>query len=116
MTSASPRTADLRRISSRPKQKELEGTPQEEKLKDKFETGEKDTIEKAVQQILEKNQLTEKDKLEAKQKELEGMGNPITMRVYQAAGGAGGVPGGGMPGGGTPSSGTGSSPTLEEVD
>merc|ERR1712083_649289 len=55
-----------------------------------------------------------KQKIEAKQKELEGVVNPIMMKVYQAAGGApdGGMPGGGdggMPGGG-------GGPTVEEVD
>ena len=35
---------------------------------------------------------------QAKQKELEGVVNPIMMKVYQAAGG-GGMPEGGMPGG-----------------
>merc|ERR1711898_22264 len=64
--------------------------------------------EKAVQDTLDwldKNQLAEKDEFEAKQKELEGVVNPIMMKVYQAAGGdGGGMPGGGMPdfGGGAP--------------
>ena len=63
---------------------------------------------------LDKNQLAEKDEFEAKQKELEGVVNPIMMKVYQAAGGApeGGMPGGGM--GGAPAGGSG--PTVEEVD
>merc|ERR1712061_675233 len=59
-------------------------------------------IEAAVQEALDwldKNQLAEKDEFEAKQKELEGIVNPIMMKVYQAAGG-GGIPEGGMPGGG----------------
>jgi len=52
----------------------MRNTLQEEKLKDKCETGGKDTIEQPaqpVQQILEKSQLAENDKLEAKQKELK---------------------------------------------
>ncbi|CAE7345504.1 HSPA1L, partial [Symbiodinium sp. CCMP2456] len=56
-------------------------------------------------------------KIEAKQKELEGIVNPIMMKVYQAAGG-GGMPEGGMPGGGmggAPGGGA-SGPTVEEVD
>merc|ERR1712195_206388 len=63
----------------------------------------KDKIEKAVQETLDwldKNQLAEKDEFETKQKELEGIVNPIMMKVYQAAGGGGGMPEGGMPGGG----------------
>merc|ERR1711948_4570 len=95
----------------------MRNTLQEEKLKDKFEAGDKDKIEKAVQDALDwldKNQLAEKDEFEAKQKEVEGIVNPIMMKVYQAAGG-GGMPEGGMPGGGMPGGG-GGGPTVEEVD
>merc|ERR1712179_273898 len=94
----------------------MRNTLQEEKLKDKFEGGDKEKIEKAVQDALDwldKNQLAEKDEFEAKQKEVEGIVNPIMMKVYQAAGG-GGMPEGGMPGGGMPGGGGG--PTVEEVD
>merc|ERR1712154_296584 len=96
-------------------------TLQEEKLKDKFEGGDKEKIEAAVTEALDwldKNQLAEKDEFEAKQKELEGIVNPIMMKVYQAAGG-GGMPEGGMPGGefgGGAAPGGGSGPTVEEVD
>ncbi|CAL1128437.1 unnamed protein product, partial [Cladocopium goreaui] len=98
----------------------MRNTLNEEKLKEKFEApdpgGDKEKIESAVQETLEtwsdgptdlgiqeldwldKNQLAEKDEFEAKQKELEGIVNPIMMKVYQAAGG-GGMPEGGMPGG-----------------
>merc|ERR1712075_6938 len=98
----------------------MRNTLNEEKLKDKFEDGDKEKIEKAVQESLDwldKNQLAEKDEFEAKQKELEAVVNPIMMKVYQAAGG-GGMPEGGMPGGGmggAPSGGAGG-PTVEEVD
>merc|ERR1712115_124129 len=98
----------------------LRNSLSEEKLKDKFEGDDKEKIEKAVQEALDwldKNQLAEKDEFEAKQKELEGIVNPIMMKVYQAAGG-GGMPEGGMPGGGfggAPPGGTGG-PTVEEVD
>merc|ERR1712078_12013 len=95
----------------------MRNTLQEEKLKDKFEGDDKDKIEKAVQDALDwfdKNQLAEKDEFEAKQKELEGVVNPIMMKVYQAAGG-GGMPEGGMPDGGMPGGG-GGGPTVEEVD
>jgi heat shock protein 1/8 len=101
----------------------MRNTLQEEKLKDKFEGDDKDKIEKAVQETLDwldKNQLAEKDEFEAKQKELEGVVNPIMMKVYQAAGGeAGGMPdmSGGMPGAGGPPPGAGAGgPTVEEVD
>merc|ERR1712003_584143 len=86
----------------------MRNTLSEEKLKEK--------IEKAVQETLDwldKNQLAEKDEFEAKQKELEGVVNPIMMKVYQAAGGGGG----GMPdmSGGAPAGGA-RGPTVEEVD
>merc|ERR1711957_809709 len=96
----------------------MRNTLNEEKLKDKFEAGDKENIEKAVQDALDwldKNQLAEKDEFEAKQKELEGVVNPIMMKVYQAAGG-GGMPDGGMPGAGAPPGGGGGGPTVEEVD
>merc|ERR1712017_51434 len=95
----------------------MRNTLQEEKLQDKFEGDDKDKIEKAVQETLDwldKNQMAEKDEFEAKQKELEGVVNPIMMKVYQAAGGEGGMPGG-MPGGAPPGAGAGG-PAVEEVD
>merc|ERR1711865_580479 len=100
----------------------MRNTLQEEKLKDKFESGDKEKIEAAVQECLDwldKNQLAEKDEFEGKQKEMEGVVNPIMMKVYQAAGGGGDM-GGGMPGGGDfgggAAPGGGSGPTVEEVD
>merc|ERR1711972_200875 len=102
----------------------MRNTLNEEKLKEKFEAGDKEKIESAVQETLDwldKNQLAEKDEFEGKQKELEGIVNPIMMKVYQAAGGGGGMPEGGMPGGGfgggapPPGAGAGG-PTVEEVD
>merc|ERR1712028_261988 len=97
----------------------MRNTLQEEKLKEKFEVDDKENIEKAVQETLDwldKNQLAEKEEFEAKQKEIEGVVNPIMMKVYQAAGGSGGMPeGGGMPGGGA-APGGGGGPTVEEVD
>merc|ERR1712130_244975 len=96
----------------------MRNTLQEEKLKEKFEGGDKEAIEKAVQDALDwldKNQLAEKDEFEAKQKEVEGVVNPIMMKVYQAAGG-GGMPGGGMPDMGGAAPGGAGGPTVEEVD
>merc|ERR1711902_471566 len=97
----------------------MRNTLQEEKLKEKFEAGDKEKIEAAVQETLDwldKNQLAEKDEFEGKQKELEGIVNPIMMKVYQAAGGGGGMPEGGMPGGGFgggAAGGGGGGPTVE---
>merc|ERR1712118_424519 len=88
----------------------------QEKLQDKFDAGDKDKIEKAVQDALdwlERNQMAETEEFEAKQKELEGVINPIMMKVYRSAGG-GGMPDMGGMGGAPPSGGAG--PTVEEVD
>ena len=65
-----------------------------EKLQDKFEAGDKDTIETAVQRVvfwLIQNELAEKDEFKAQQEELEGVVNPIMLKVHQAAGGGGGM-------------------------
>merc|ERR1712159_164539 len=70
----------------------MKNTLQEEKLQDKFDAGDKDKIEKSVQDTLdwlERNQMAETEEFEAKQKELEGIVNPIMMKVYQSAGGGG---------------------------
>merc|ERR1712217_598116 len=94
----------------------MRNTLQEEKLQDKFEADDKSKIEKAVQETLDwldKNQLAEKDEFEAKQKELEGIVNPVMMKVYQAAGGGGEMPSDGMPGAAPGATG---GPTVEEVD
>merc|ERR1712064_166855 len=99
----------------------MRNTLNEEKLMDKFEGDDKNKVEAAVQETLDwldKNSLAEKDEFEAKQKELEGVVNPIMTKVYQAAGGGGDMPGG-MPGGGfggAPGAGGGGGPTVEEVD
>merc|ERR1712217_328975 len=95
---------------------QMRNSLEEEKLKDKFEAGDKEKIEEAVKSALDwldKNQMAEKDEFDAKQKELEGVVNPIMMKVYQAAGGGGD----GMPdmSGGAPAGGAGG-PTVEEVD
>merc|ERR1711884_336645 len=95
----------------------MRNTLQEEKLKDKFESGDKEKIEKAVQETLDwldKNQLAEKDEFEAKQKEMEGVVNPIMMKVYHPPGGEGGMPEGGVPGGfgGAAPGGGGGGPTV----
>jgi L1 cell adhesion molecule like protein len=95
----------------------MRNTLQEEKLQDKFEGDDKDKIEKAVQEALDwldRNQMAECDEFEAKQKEIEGVVNPIMMKVYQGAGGGGMPDMGGMGGAGAPPPAGG--PTVEEVD
>ncbi|XP_013778668.1 heat shock 70 kDa protein cognate 4 [Limulus polyphemus] len=95
----------------------MKSTVEDEKLKDKISEEDKKKVLDKVQEIikwLDSNQLAEKDEFDHKQKELEGVCNPIITKLYQA----GGVPEGGMPGGGAaPGSGAaGAGPTIEEVD
>ena len=106
----------------------MKTTVEDEKLKDKISAEEKETIVKKCDEImkwLDANQLAEKEEFDDKQKELEGVCNPIITKLYQGAGGMpdmggmgggmpGGFPGGAAPGGGAPSGGSG--PTIEEVD
>nr|BAB20284.1 hsp70 [Toxoplasma gondii] len=79
-------------------------TLDDEKLKDKISSEDRDTANKAIQEALDwldKNQLAEKEEFEAKQKEVESVCTPIITKLYQAGAAAGGMPGGmgGMPGG-----------------
>jgi L1 cell adhesion molecule like protein len=70
----------------------------EEKLKDVFTPDEKDQITQKTDEALKwsnDNPAASKEEFDAKVKELEGVFNPIMMRVYQASGGqpgAGGIP------------------------
>merc|ERR1711942_665446 len=70
-----------------------------------------------------KDKISEDDmkKITDKQKEVESVCNPIISKLFQDAGGAGGMPGGmpdmgGMPGGDAASGAGGAGPTIEEVD
>ncbi|CAG0882963.1 unnamed protein product [Cyprideis torosa] len=102
----------------------MKSTVEDEKLKDKISDEDKKIItEKCSETLkwLDANQLADKEEYDHKQKELEGICNPIITKLYQGAGGAGGMPGGfpgGMPGAageGAPGA-TGTGPTIEEVD
>merc|ERR1712228_764202 len=101
----------------------MKSTIEDEKLKDKIAENDKKTIMDKCNEViawLDANQTTEEDEYKDKQKEVEGICNPIITKLYQAAGGApGGMPGG-MPGAGGPGAagapGAGSGPTVEEVD
>jgi len=95
----------------------------DEKMKDKIPSDDKSKIDNAVSDVLkwlEAHQESEAEEYEAKQKELESLCNPILAKVYQSAGGAGGMPDmGGMPDFGQSSSeakSTGPGPKIEEVD
>jgi len=95
----------------------MRNTMNDDAVKDKIPAEDKEKIEKAVKETLDwldRNQLAEKDEFEHKQKDIEGICNPIMMKMYQA----GGVPGGmgGMPGGAHPPGAAAGGPTVEEVD
>jgi len=111
----------------------MRNTIRDEKVAGQLDANDKSTIEKAVDEAiswLDKNQLAEVEEFEHKQKELEGICNPIITKMYQAGGagagaegagfpGAGGFPGGGQggfPGAGGPPPSAGRGPTVEEVD
>merc|ERR1712113_132650 len=100
----------------------MKTTIEDEKVADKISEDDKKKItEKCDEAIkwLDANQLAEVEEFQDKQKEVEGVCNPIITKLHQSAGGAGGMPDmGGMPGAGgaPPSGGSGSGPTIEEVD
>ncbi|XP_008228833.1 PREDICTED: heat shock 70 kDa protein [Prunus mume] len=100
----------------------MRNTVKDEKIAGKLDPADKQKIEKAIDEAIEwldRNQLAEVEEFEDKQKELEGLCNPIIAKIYQGAGGD--VPMGGsqMPGGGfgnASSAGSGAGPKIEEVD
>jgi len=104
----------------------LRNTIQDEKIASILEAGDKDKLNKAIDETIEwldHNQEASKEEYESKRKELEGVANPIMTKMYQQAGGAapgaapGGFPGaapGGFPG--ASNAGSNNGPTVEEVD
>merc|ERR1719427_617963 len=99
----------------------MKTTIEDEKVKDKISEDDmkkiNDKCDEAIK-WLDANQLAEVEEFNDKQKEIEAVCNPIITKLYQGAGGAGGMPDmGGMPGaGGAPSGAGGAGPTIEEVD
>merc|ERR1712002_362715 len=99
----------------------MKSTLDDEKVKDKISDSDRkvitDKCDDAIK-CLDSNQTAEKDEYEDKQKELEGVCNPIISKMYQGAGGPqGNMPGGapgGMPSGGSGGA-SGQGPTIEEV-
>merc|ERR1712021_280272 len=59
---------------------------EEKGIADKISEEDKETLEEALE-WLDDNQEAEKEDYEEKQKELEGVANPIIQAVYQAEGG-----------------------------
>ncbi|KFH46699.1 Heat shock 70 kDa protein-like protein [Hapsidospora chrysogenum ATCC 11550] len=100
----------------------LRNTLSDPKVDEKIEASDKETLKSEIDKVVEwldDNQQAAREEYEDKQKELEGIANPIMMKFY-GAGGEGGMPGGapgGFPGaGGAPSGGGDSAPDVEEVD
>jgi len=109
----------------------IKNTVNDANVAGKLSDSDKTTISEAVEsalQWLNTNQEASKEEFEHRQKELEGVCNPIMTKMYQAGGGApGGMPGG-MPdmsgfggaaphgSGAAPSSSTSAGPKVEEVD
>jgi len=105
----------------------MKTTLDDDKIKDKISEDDMKTItDKCDEAIkwLDANQLAEIDEFKDKQKEVEGVCNPIITKLYQAGGMPEGMPdmggmGGGMPGGAggaAPGGAGGAGPTIEEVD
>merc|ERR1711963_434279 len=95
----------------------MKSTVEDEKFKDKIsDTDKKTIVEKCDEAIkwLDANQTAEKDEYEYKQKEIEGICNPIISKLYQQSGGAQPSSGGGSAGADFKAKGSG--PTVEEVD
>lgn len=107
----------------------LKNTVSDEKTKDKITEADKATLEGEIQKItkwVETNENASTEEFEAKQKEIEAVAQPIMMKIYQGAGGPGGMPGGmpdfgaagagGAGGAGAPPAAGGAGPKVEEVD
>lgn len=100
----------------------LRNTLSDEKVDEKLDASDKEKLKKGIDETVEwldHNTTATKDEYEDRQKELEGVANPIMMKFYQSTGGAppGGMPGaGGFPGGAPPGAGGDDGPTVEEVD
>lgn len=104
----------------------MKNTMNDEKLKDKIDAADKTAIEAACDealQWLDANPNAEKEEYAERQKSLEGVANPIMMKLHSAAGGGmGGMDGmdgmggmGGMPSGDA-GAGSAPGPHIEEVD
>merc|ERR1711871_1843182 len=84
------------------------------KLQGKLDGADKETIERAVTEVIEwldANASAEKGELDIKQKELEGICNPIMVKIH-----GNGAQHGDMPAGGAGENGGGEGPSIDEVD
>ncbi|KAK6845227.1 hypothetical protein PG990_003579 [Apiospora arundinis] len=99
----------------------LRNTLADSKVDEKLDAADKETLKTEIDKAvawLDESQAASREEYEEKQKELEGIANPIMMKFYGSAGGPGmpgGMPGG-APGGAAPGAGGDDGPTVEEVD
>merc|ERR1712005_28129 len=64
---------------------------EEKGVADKIDDDDKETLEEAIREVLDwidDNQEADAEEYDEKQKELEGIANPIMQKIYQQAGGA----------------------------
>ncbi|RKU42943.1 Hsp70 chaperone [Coniochaeta pulveracea] len=101
----------------------LRNTLSDSKVDEKLDAADKEKLKTEIDQIvnwLDENQQATREEYEERQKELEGVANPIMMKFYGAGGAPGDMPGGapgGFPGaGGAPGATHDDGPTVEEVD
>ena len=102
----------------------LKNTMNEENIKTKISEGDSQKLSQAVEETIawiDNNQTATTDEYGDKQRELEGIANPIVSSAYSAGGGpppggAGPAPGSAPGGGGEPGASGGEGPTVEEVD
>jgi len=100
----------------------LRNTLTDGKVDEKLDASDKEKLKKCIDETvdwLDHNTTATKEEYEDRQKELEGVANPIMMKFYQSTGGPppGGMPGaGGFPGGAAPGAPGDDGPTVEEVD
>lgn len=95
----------------------LKNSLSEDSFKEKVPEDERTKLESAITSAIEwldNTQSGTTEEYEEKQKELEGVANPIMMKFYGGAGGAPGAAPGGAAGGAAPGGDDG--PTVEEVD
>ena len=97
----------------------LRNSLNEEAFASKLDASDKDSLKKAIDETIEWLDNTQEgsiDEYQDKQKELEGIANPIMQKAYSAAGGAGGFPGAGAAPGGGATGGGDEGPQVEEID
>lgn len=95
----------------------LRNSIKDEKLRDKFSAEDKEKVEKALDEAIkwiDQSSNASAEEYDSKQKELEGLVNPIMTKVYQSAGS--GTPGGPDFQSGTPSGEAHSAPSGPQVD